>query len=76
MGVTSDRYGGQPGPVWGPGIGIINIGYIELGAYFCIFFIHFSVSLPALKALFDSIDKSQHGRPEGLMELEGFLAIE
>ena len=52
MGVTPDRYGGHPGPVWGsprtgmgvapdryggPGIGIINIGYIELGLYFCRF---------------------------------------
>ena len=41
MGVTPDRYGGHPGPVWGPGIGIINIGYIELGPYFCLFFGYF-----------------------------------
>ena len=31
MGVAPDWYGG-------PGIGIINIGYIELGPYFYIFF--------------------------------------
>ena len=29
MGVNPDRYGGHPGPVRGPKIGIINIGYIE-----------------------------------------------
>ena len=41
MGVAPDWYGGPPGPVWGPGIGIINIGYIELGPYFCLFFAYF-----------------------------------
>ena len=38
MGVAPDWYGGRPGPVWGAGIGIVNIGYIELGSYFCLFF--------------------------------------
>ena len=40
MGVAPDWYGGHPGLVWGsprtgmgPGIGIISIGYIELGPY-------------------------------------------
>ena len=38
MGVAPDRYGGHPGPVGGAGIGIINIGYIELGPYFCLYY--------------------------------------
>ena len=55
-GVTPAWYGGRPGLVWGsprtgmgvapdryggPGIGIINIGYIELGPYACLLLLYF-----------------------------------
>ena len=46
MGVTPDRYGVRPAPVWGAGLGIINIGYIELGPYFCLFFAIYILPTP------------------------------